>query len=798
MFSGSFGKIFILLFALTLGLSATARNVYVYGTIRDDTHEPVAFATVNEEKLLVSAVSSFDGSYSLKTSYADTITLVFRMIGHETRKRQLIEPQDTVFLDVVLPVEGYSTGEVTISERYRQMDGTQVLKAEDLHLAPSASGNAIESFIATQAGVNNQNELSSQYSVRGGNFDENSVYVNGVEIFRPMLVRSGQQEGLSFLNPAMVQDIYFSSGGFQAKYSDKMSSVLDVTYKRPERTEGSVSVDLMGSSIYFGTGNKKISFINSLRYKTNRYLLGSLDTEGEYNPNFLDYQAYFTWNISKKLRFNVLGNIARNNYRFTPATRSTSFGTLEDTHNFKVYFDGWERDLFQTLFASVGIDYKLSDYSNIGVGFSAFSSYEVETYDIAGEYWLDNLDRDQNFSIGRYMEHARNLLKWNTQQLKVDGTHYIGNNILKWGVEGRREHIMEQMREWENRDSAGYTVPKHDTGALEMVYSIHSQSDITNWRWAAYVQNAYHLNTNRGLFTFNLGARLSGWSWNNELLFSPRFSVGYVPQNHDNLTFRFSAGLYYQSPFYKELKDTVVENGIGKVVLNKNIKSQKSIQFVLGGDWVFNVFNRSFKLSSELYYKILRDLIPYNVDNVRIVYYGNNCADGYAVGWDTKLFGEFVPGVDSWISFSLMRTHETIAGKDLPRPQDQLYNLSLYFTDFFPNLDRLTMNLKLMYSGGLPFGPPHTGREEMVFRAPDYMRIDMGLSYNVIDNKKNPYYNGHERLVKNFWIGLDCFNIIGANNVNSYYWVNDINGIQFAVPNYLTGRRLNLRLMIDF
>lgn len=796
--SGFVDRICVWLFVAALALPVTARNVYVYGTIRDDSHEPVAFATVNEEKLLVSAVSSIDGNFSLKTSYADTITLVFRMIGHEIRKRQLIEPQDTVRLDVVLPVEGYSTGEVTISERYRQMDGTQVLKVEDLHLAPSASGNAIESFIATQAGVNSQNELSSQYSVRGGNFDENSVYVNGVEVFRPMLVRSGQQEGLSFLNPKMVESISFSSGGFQAKYSDKMSSVLDVTYKKPEQTEGAVSVDLMGASVYFGTGNKKFSFINSLRYKTNRYLLGTLDTDGEYNPNFLDYQAYFTWNITDKLSFNLLGNIARNSYRFTPSTRSTSFGTLQESHSFKVYFDGWERDLFQTLFGSAGLDYKINDYNSVGAGFSAFSSQEVETYDILGEYWFDNINKDRNFCIGSYLEHARNLLRWNTEELRVYGTHYIHDNILKWGIEGRREHIMEQMREWENRDSAGYTIPNIDTGPLKMVYSINSQNDITNWRWAVYVQDAYHFSAKHGIFSLNIGARLSSWSWNRELLFSPRLSVGYVPFNNDNLTFRFSTGLYYQSPFYKELKDTVVENGIGKVTLNKDIKSQKSIQFVLGCDWVFKVFDRNFKLTSEVYYKMLRNLIPYNVDNVRIVYYGNNCADGYAVGWDNKLFGEFIPGVDSWISLSLMRTHETIAGKDLPRPQDQLYNLSLYFTDFFPKFERLTMNLKLMYSGGLPFGPPHTGREEMVFRAPDYMRVDLGFSYNMIDKAKHPYRNGHERFIKNCWLGFDCFNILGVNNVNSYYWVNDINGSQFAVPNYLTGRRLNLRLILDF
>ncbi len=795
-------KIFLTIICLTLVLmphsAASAKNVHVYGTIRDHMQEPVAFATVNEEHLLINDVSNLNGEYSLNINYSDTITLVYRMIGHETRKRTIINPQDTVRLDVMLPEIGYTTGDVTITDTRRQMDANQVLELQEFHLSPSASGNAVESFIATQAGVSNQNELSSQYSVRGGNFDENSVYVNGTEIFRPMLVRSGQQEGLSFINPDMVKGISFSSGGFQAMYADKMSSVLDIEYKTVDKTESTISADLMGASVYYGTGNSKVSFINSLRYKTNRYLLGTLDTQGEYSPDFLDYQAYFSWQITKKWSFSILANIASNQYRFTPDTRSTSFGTDRNAHNFTVYFDGWEKDVFSTLTTAAGLEYKISDFSKVGIGLSVFSSHELETYDISGEYWLDNIDSEQLYSIGRYMEHARNNLEWNVENANLHGTHFLKEHLLKWGVEIQREHIEDRMREWENRDSAGYTIPYHQEGPLQMIYSVKSDEKITNSRFAAYIQDAYHLNTNKGLFTFNLGLRLSHWSWNGEWLLSPRFSVGYIPQNNQNLTLRFATGIYYQSPFYKEIKDTVVENGIGKVELNKNIKSQRSIQFVLGGDWLFNVFDRRFKLTSEIYYKALSNLIPYNVDNVRIVYYGQNCANGYAVGWDTKLFGEFVPGMDSWISFTLMRTHETIAGKDLPRPQDQLYNLSLNFTDFFPNSDRWNMNLKLMFSGGLPFGPPHSGREQAVYRAPSYKRVDIGLSYKAFDCKNNPYRsNGQLRTCKSLWIGLDCFNIIGVNNVNSYYWVNDIHGTQFAVPNYLTGRRINLRFTLQ-
>ncbi len=787
----------LLLVALAVG-TVSARRVYIHGRVYDEGGQPVELATINEEHTLHSAMTNLKGEYSFTVnSRSDTLDLVFRMIGHETRRRTLIGPADTVRLDVMLPTVNYALENVDINATRRQTNGMQTINAEGLRFTADANGGSVESIIATQAGVSTHNELSSQYNVRGGNFDENSVYVNGTEILRPLLVRAGQQEGLSFINPDMVEGISFSTGGFSVAYGDKMSSVLDITYRRPQRLEYVLQASLLGASAYVGAGNDKISFAGSVRYKTTSYLLGTLDTKGEYDPSFTDYQTYLCWTPNSTWEVGVIGNAAINNYNFTPRDRNTSFGTSQDPKHFKVYYEGWESDRFNTLFGALDVKRK-GENSIYRFNLSAFGSHESESFDILSQYWLDQSSSESSLAVGSFMQHARNRLNSTVYTASLKGTHdteHLGT--IGWGLEYRHESVTDHMREWEMRDSAGYTLPYSQTGPMEMIYSLKSDHGISNNKASAFLQDTYRFNTGVGLFTLNAGVRASWWSWNRELIMSPRLMLGFTPAFNEAFTFRLSTGVYYQTPFYKELKDTVSAGGIYQVNLNRDIRSQRSLQVVLGADYDFLVYNRPFKFTTEVYYKKLDRLIPYNVDNVRIVYYGQNCAYGYAAGIDMKLYGEFVPGTASWLTFSLMRTRENIGGKWLPRPTDQMYNLSLYFTDYFPRRDSWKMSLRCSLADGLPFGPTHSGREKQTFRAPAYKRVDIGLAYKVFDFGKHPHVYGRTGICKDVWLGVDCLNLLGINNVNSYYWITDIQGTQFAVPNYLTGRQLNVKLVVS-
>ena len=789
---------FLIILAVCMALPLQARRVHIYGRVTDENGQPVELATVNEELTLHSAMTNLKGEYSFNVNTrTDTLNLVFRMIGHETRRRTLISPPDTVKLDIMLPTSNYTLENVDINATRRQTNGMQNISAEGIRFNADANGGSVESIIATQAGVSTHNELSSQYNVRGGNFDENSVYVNGTEILRPLLVRAGQQEGLSFINPDMVESISFSTGGFSVAYGDKMSSVLDINYRKPRKFESVLMASLLGASAYVGAGNDKFSFSGSVRYKTTGYLLGTLDTKGEYDPSFLDYQTYICWTPNIKWEIGLIGNAAVNEYRFSPTDRTTTFGTAENPHTFKVYYEGWEKDRFNTLFGALDIK-RMEEKSVYRLNLSAFNSHESESFDILSQYWLDENGSDNSLAVGSFMQHARNRLKSNVYTASLKATHATDLfGSIGWGLEYRHETVDDHMREWEMRDSAGYTLPYTQTGPMEMIYSLKSDHGISNDKAAAYIQDTYRFSTSAGLFTLNAGLRASWWSWNNEMTFSPRLMVGFTPSFNENFTFRFSTGVYHQTPFYKEIKDTVNAGGIYQVNLNKDIRSQRSIQFVLGGDYDFRVYNRPFKFTTEIYYKKLDRLIPYNLDNVRIVYYGENCAHGYAAGIDMKLYGEFVPGTASWLTFSLMNTRENIGGKWLPRPTDQLYNLSLYFTDYFPRRESWKMSLRCSLADGLPFGPTHSGREKQVFRAPAYKRVDIGLSYKIFDYDKHPHIYGKSGFFKDIWVGVDALNLLGINNVNSYYWITDIQNTQYAVPNYLTGRQLNLRIIAN-
>lgn len=785
-----------ILFFLAALNSMAQNKVKLSGRVLDDEQNPLMMVVVKLENQAIGTTTNINGRYDFEFEAGDSAVVTYSLMGYEKRRKVLKKPKGSLTLNIVMKPLNLELGEVTVKEVQRQMGSTQRLNTDDLKRLPSTTGNAVEELVATQAGVSTHNELSSQYNVRGGSFDENSVYINGVEVYRPLLISTGQQEGLSVINSDMVENISFSSGGFEAKYGDKMSSVLDITYRRPKQFEANVAGSLLGGSAYVGFSKSTFSISNGLRYKTNEYLLGSLETKGEYNPSFLDYQTYMSWKPNKRWTLDFIGYVSKNTYDFTPTDRETKFGTMYDVKSFRVYFDGQEKDMFHTLFGTLNLTHHFNDRTSLSLLGSAFTTQEQETYDIQGEYWLDETNNSEQLGVGTYMEHARNYLTTNVKSYKLQFNHKAKSHHIQAGINWRHEKIEENAREWEMRDSSGYSLP-HLTDSLILIYNLKSKHSISSNRMELYAQDTWRFTNKHGIFSLNYGARMSYWSWNKEFLFSPRASIGFIPEFNENFTFRFATGLYYQSPFYKELRDTTTLNGSTRVTLNKDIKSQRSIHFVLGGEYKFRMRNRPFKFSTELYYKAQSDINPYNVDNVKIVYYGNNIADGYVAGIDMKLFGEFVEGTDSWISLSLMKAQQKINGKSLPQPTDQRYNVNLFFTDFFPGSNKWKMSLKASFADGLPFGPPHSGLEQQVFRAPAYRRVDIGMNYRLLNNEDKHNQRKLVKYVRNVWLGVDCFNVLGLNNVSSYYWVTDISNQQYAVPNYLTGRQINARFLIE-
>jgi hypothetical protein len=774
----------ILLLSLTLPLHAD--DFTLRGKVVDNEEKALELVTVSCLKQGKVTMTNLKGEFTLNLQIEDSVEVRFSMVGYASRKRVFRKPKGKMTITLVMqPMEALQ--EVTVTERRRQTSGTEQLDIKDAKQGPSTTGNAVEELIQQQAGVSTHNELSSQYNVRGGSFDENSVYINNVEIYRPMLISSGQQEGLSVINADMVEKIGFSSGGFEAKYGDKMSSALDITYKKVKDFEANATASLLGASGYVGVGNKIFSMTHGIRYKTNRYLLGSLETTGEYKPNFLDYQTYISYRPNQRWTIDFIGNISENHYNFIPKDRETSFGTMQDVKSFKVYFDGQEKDVFRTLFGTASITRHFGDYTKIKFLTSAFHTKEKETYDIIGQYWLDDTQTTENLGVGTYMEHARNYLTADVISFKLIGNHKTQHHDIEAGLTYKTEHIKEQLSEYEMRDSSGYSLP-HQSDRLDLIYTLSANNDVKSHRIEAYIQDTYKFAKGENYFTLNYGVRLANWSFNKETIVSPRASIALVPAFNPNYTFRFATGLYYQAPFYKEMRDTVTVNRATTAVLNDKIKSQQSIQFIAAMDYRFKMLGRPFKFTAEAYFKALSNLIPYNVQNVKVTYYGENLASGYTAGIDFKLYGEFVPGTDSWLTFSLMKTQMKMNGVTFPQPNDQRYAINLHFTDYFPGTDRWKMTLRLAFADGLPFGAPHRGIESQNFRAPAYKRADIGMSWLAV--KK-------ERGIKRLWLGVDCLNLFGISNVNSYYWVTDVSNRQWAVPNYLTGRQINGIISIE-
>lgn len=787
-------QLYITLLMLLCVISIKAQTFTLQGKVTDSNMSPVELATVSVIEQGKMTMTNLKGEFSIQLRSADSVVVRFSMVGYKTKTRVLRRPRGKQTLLIQLYDDNQLAG-ITVTEKKRQTGSTQQLETKDIKNTPSVTGNAVEELIQSQAGVSTHSELSSQYNVRGGSFDENSVYINNVEIYRPFLVRSGQQEGLSIINPDMVESIGFSTGGFEARYGDKMSSVLDIKYKKPKKFEANVAANLLGASAFVGFSTKKFSWSNGIRYKTNKYLLGSLDTKGEYQPNFLDYQTYLTYEPTKNWSIEVIGDISENHYNFYPEDRETKFGTMENVKSFKVFFDGQEKDVFRTYFGSLSISRKFGEKTKLSLIASAFHTNEQERYDIQGQYWLTQTETSENLGVGTYMEHARNYLKATVKSIKFALEHKTKKHDIQAGLTYRIENITEDSKEYEMRDSSGYSIP-HTGEDLYMIYSLKAKNTLDANRLETYIQDTWRFSSKgeHTFFTLNYGIRFSHWNFNKESIISPRISLGIVPAFNHDVTMRFATGIYYQAPFYKELRDTTTINGITYATLNNKIKSQLSIHFIAGFDYRFKMKDRPYKFTAEAYYKALSNLVPYTVDNVKIVYDASQQCSGHAMGLDLKLYGEFVPGTDSWVSLSLMNTRININGKSIPLPTDQRYSLNLFFTDYFPGTDRWRMSLKLAFADGLPFGAPHRQLDEQPFRAPAYKRADIGMSYRLLNNEKGD----RKSIFKNIWLGIDCLNLLGINNVNSYYWITDVTNQQYAVPNYLTGRQINIKASFEF
>ena len=803
----------------SLATWAKVPEVRIFGYVLDSDNRGIDLANVFVEGTTTGTTTNQNGYYDLLVEMGDTITMVYSMIGYETIRQQLYTSNQVLGVNVVLPTNEEMLSEITVRGIQRQTGTMERTDVGVARLMPDATGGGIENLLITFAGVRQNNEMSSQYNVRGGTYDENSVYVNGLEVYRPLLIRSGQQEGLSFANTDMVESLDFSAGGFDAMYGDKMSSVLDIRYKRPERLESRLNISLLGASAYVGWGDSLQSQMHGVRYKTSKYMLGALDTKGNYKPNFLDYQTQMTWKVGKQREWDitVLGNISQNSYVFEPDSSETSSGTMENPITKTIYYEGQEKDMFRTAFAALSAHGKVSKEVNIGLDLTGFYTHERENYDIHSELILSrgkteggadsNNDINQEIigstekqdliGTGEFHEHARNKLQASMVTLAHTGEWKRGENTLKWGLSGQVEMIKDQISEWEWRDSLGYSLPNADE-EMELYYAMKGTTQMFSGRLQAYAQNTYCWSTQQGKVFLTAGMRMNWWSFTNEVLPSPRVSVVWMPGWKRDFTFRVATGVYYQAPFYKELRQTVLdEKGVYRIHLNDQLKAQRSYQLVMGTDYYFRAWGRPFKFTAEAYGKYIDRMESYTVDNVRVRYSGLNDSEGYALGLDLKLFGELAPGADSWISFSTMRSRMRFTDDKhnlgwIPTPQEQRYNLTLYFQDYLPQYPQYRLHLKFIWNEGLPFGYPRNEAMRYLGHMGDYRRIDIGASrtFSATTDK----WMKKSKHVDSWSIQLDIFNLVGWNNVNSYYWVTAADGQQWSTPNYLTGRMFNLKV----
>ena len=764
-----------------------------------------------------------DGYFEIGLPGGLEAELVISCVGYVSKRMPLkLDPGERRALDITLKQDVKSIGQVSVSARQDRASTFQRLDVRDLDFMPSTTGK-IEAIIKSQAGVSSNNELSSQYSVRGGNFDENLVYVNDIEIYRPFLVRSGEQEGLSFINSDMVSSIRFSAGGFDARYGDKMSSALDITYKRPKKFGGSADISLLGASLQLEgiSNNKRLSYLAGYRYKTTSYLLNTLETTGDYKPQFSDFQTMISYRFSSKVELSFLGNYSSNKYQFIPETRTTEFGTQQLPFNFTIYYDGQELDQFNTYLGALSLHIQPSNNLSLKFIATAFQTIEEETFDIRGQYLINELDNTigsetygdsiLNIGIGTLHNHARNYLDAYVVAASHIGTYTVGNQLIKWGLKYQYQDFYDRINEWELVDSSGYSIP-YTEDEVSVLSVSRAENRIRYDLFNSFIQDTWELNSDRADYFLTLGVRGSLWNFNKTFMVSPRMTFSFQPNWERDMMFHISGGSYYQPPFYKEMRTP-------DDAINADIKPQRSVHLLLGGDYIFSMWDRPFKLTTEVYYKWLNDLIPYKIENVRIQYAGENIASGYAAGIDLKLNGEFVPDAESWFTASLMQTREDIVGDSVAvtidgekvyedagfysRPTEQLFTAGVYFQDYLPNNPDYKVQLSAFYGTGLPLSHPDEEQYYTTFKMRPYRRVDLGFSKVLKRENQQMNPNNPFRYFTSIWVSGEIFNLLGINNEASYTWIKTISNqqgvpAQFGVPNYLTGRRFNVKLTARF
>ena len=814
-------------------------TVTVQGIIRDVQNNPVEHVMVVSPQTNNTAISNETGKYQIVVPADIEVQLHFRLMSFTDTVIILKgAPKGHLNLDITLVSAGSKLEPVRVSTS--KNDGYIRVDPKIVVSMPSPTGGA-ESLIKMLPGVSSVNELSAQYNVRGGNYDENSIFVNDIQVYRPFLVRNGNQEGLSFVNLDLTQSVKFSAGGFPAQYGDRMSSVLDVDYKKPKQLGGSFMLGFLGTSAHIegSVPNKQknrevFTYLVGVRYKTNAYLLKSMETKGDYKPNFFDSQMLLGWNISDKFEIGLLGNFSINKYLFIPSDRTTRFGTIKDLKQFKVYFDGQEVDKYENYLGGLTFTYRPNLKNQLRLILSSYYAKESETYDIQSQYWLSDIEADLGsdtkdigkeisvVAIGTNIDHARNYINFLVSAADIRGDHHLPKrNVFSWGLKVQNEQIKDNIRQWHLNDSAGYTLPyipgvPSDTtlpdfpsqplefGELNFLKASNSLNTI---RVTGFVQDTWKIDSDiNPRFTLNGGVRFHYWSYNNEFNASPRLSLLYKPRWKHEWLFWLKTGVYYQAPFYKELRNRQGE-------LNPKIKSQFSYQVILASEYNFSIWKRPFKLTMEAYYRYMDDLISYYVDNIQIVYSGKNDAKGFAAGFDARFSGELIEGLESWLTISFMGTMDKFKNPFINyngelekptykrRPTDQRFALNLFFQDHIPGFRPLRVHLNFVYSTGLPLW--NTDRERTkknTFRMKDYFRVDVGFSYIFFEQNRDRFKHKSKfaRAIKNAGIYFEVFNLLGNTNVSSYMWIKDTKNQHWAIPNYLTPRLINLKFAIEF
>lgn len=813
-------KLKLVFLSLFISFSALAQNARIKGLILDAEKHPVTGVNISFQNNSVQSDSN--GYYEINIPSNKKVSLIFTHVSLKMMSLTVSLKTNEVFLfNPIMSNSEEQMGEVFVSSGNRKrVQGITSVDTETIRKIPGANAG-IENILKTLPGVNSNNELSTQYMVRGGNYDENLVYVNEIEVYRPFLIRSGQQEGLSFTNTDLVQNVEFSAGGFQAKFGDKLSSVLDITYRKPKEFAAAFEASFLGGSaaVDLVSKNKKWSAVTGVRYRNNSLLVNSQDTETNYKPTFADIQTNINYDISEKWQMSFIGNISQNKYSYEPLVRQTNFGTADQPMALAVYYNGQEKDQYDTYFGALKTTYKASPTLTLKLIGSLFHTTEQEHFDILAQYRLGNVNAEdpENASavdftrgIASQLNHARNDLDALIANIELKGTKDWKESQLEFGLKYTRESIRDRVVEWEVIDSAGFSInpplvilPKNNepyapyTGPLLPYKNIRATNFNTINRFSGYIQWNKQSEIGSSQIWYHLGARFQGWNvagaideGKTQFVVSPRAQFAIKPDWDRDMVFRISGGLYHQPPFYRELRDL---DG----VVNPNVKAQEAIHVVLGNDYNFKMWNRPFKWVTELYYKSLSDVNVYSIDNVRIRYVANNNAKAYAQGLDFRLNGEFVPGTESWVSFGYMKTEENYENKGyIARPTDQRLKFAMLFQDYMPNIPSVKVYLNLVYNTGLPGGAPaYTDSYLYQNRLNDYRRADIGFAKVFVDASTQNTKKGWLKNFKELTLGLEIFNLFNNQNAITNTWVRDVySKNQYAIPNYMTSRVFNVKI----